>query len=60
MQSDQKLGQRGDVLVIPVLEEQVLEHHSGLRPSEKEFLELRSGAFHHKNTRGYTRNRCAL
>jgi hypothetical protein len=29
---------------------EVLERHSGLRPSEKEFPEWRSSAFWHKNT----------
>jgi hypothetical protein len=28
----------------------VLEHHSGLHPSEKELMDRYSGVFHHKNT----------
>jgi hypothetical protein len=31
----------------------VLEHHSGLCPSEKELVEQHSGGFHHKNTPKY-------
>jgi hypothetical protein len=33
---------------------EVPERRSGLRPSEKELPEWRSGAFRHKNTPGYT------
>jgi hypothetical protein len=32
----------------------VTERRSGLRPSEKELPERRSGAFRHKNTPGYS------
>jgi hypothetical protein len=37
-------------LVKPVPGRNVLECCSGLQPSEKELLERRPGAFHHKNT----------
>jgi hypothetical protein len=40
----------GEVLVISMPGRKVLECHSGLRPSEKELPEWRSGTFHHKNT----------
>jgi hypothetical protein len=36
------------VKVIPMPEKNVTERRSGLRPSEKELQERRSGAFRHK------------
>jgi hypothetical protein len=38
----------------------VLEHHSGLRLSEKELLEWRSGASCHKNTPGISKKKYLL
>jgi hypothetical protein len=39
----------GGGLVTPMLGENILECHSGLRPSKKELPECLSGVFHHKN-----------
>jgi hypothetical protein len=38
----------GEVLVMSMPGEKVLERISGLRPSEKELLERHSGSFRHK------------
>jgi hypothetical protein len=43
----------GEVLVTSMLGEKVVEHHSSLRPSQKELPEWRSSAPHHKNTPVY-------
>jgi hypothetical protein len=51
--SDPKFGRRGVVFVIPVPGNKVPERRSGLRPSEKELMKRRSGAFRHKNTPVY-------
>jgi hypothetical protein len=48
--SDQKLGRRGVGLVIPMPVNKVSERRSGLRPSENELPNFRSGSFRHKNT----------
>jgi hypothetical protein len=42
------------VLVIPMPGKKVLEHGSGLRPSEKEVPEQCSSVFRHKNTSDFT------
>jgi hypothetical protein len=53
MHSYPKFSQREGGMLYWCQEKKVLECHSSLCPSGKEFLEQRSGTFHHKNTLGY-------
>jgi hypothetical protein len=48
--SDPKFSRKGVTLVIPMPGKKVPECCSGLHRLEKELLERRSSAFHHKNT----------